>query len=115
MVKNLEILVQIVPERPIYYYFTIKTFFGNDSMNYLVFEVSFGHLNFYDDSFSGPVFSWKSRGVSKEIIQAPRSNNNILSHTTENTFDPQKVKLKFNGNCLIQYQITYTPQRIDGL
>ena len=96
-------------------YFTGKNYFNNDSMNYLVFEVSFGYLNFYDDSFSGPVLSWKSKGVSKEIIKAPRSNNNILSPTTENTFDPQIIKLKFNGSCLIQYQITYIPQRIDGL
>ena len=48
----------------------------------------------------------------KEIIKAPRSNNNILSATTENTFDHQKIKLKFNGSCLIQDQITYTPQTI---
>ena len=50
--------------------------------------------------------------MSKEIIKAPRSNNNILSPTTENTFDHQKIKLKFNGSCLIQDQVTYTPQTI---
>ena len=50
--------------------------------------------------------------MSKEIIKAPRSNNNLLSPTTENTFDPQKLELKFNGSCLIQDQITYTPQTI---
>ena len=43
-----------------------------------------------------------SKGVSKEIIKAPRSNNNMLSPTTENTLDCQKIKLKFNGTCLIQ-------------
>ena len=50
--------------------------------------------------------------MSKEIIKAPRSNNNILSPTTENTLDHQKIKLKFNGSCLVQDQITYTPQTI---
>ena len=50
--------------------------------------------------------------MSKEIIKAPRSNNNILSPRTENTLDYQKLKLKFNGTCLIQDQITYTPQTI---
>ena len=40
--------------------------------------------------------------MSKEIIKAPRPNNNILSPTTENTFDHRKIKLKFNGSCLIQ-------------
>ena len=50
--------------------------------------------------------------MSKETIKAARSNKNILSPTTENTFDHQKEKLKFNGNCLIQNQITYTPKTI---
>ena len=50
--------------------------------------------------------------MSKESFKALRSNNNILSPTTENTFDHQKIKLKFNGSCLIQDQITYTPQTI---
>ena len=46
------------------------------------------------------------------MIKAPRSNNNILSPATENTSDHQKIKLKFNGSCLIQDQIPYTPQTI---
>ena len=50
--------------------------------------------------------------MSKEIIKAPRSNNNILSPTTEDTLDHQKIKLKFNGSCLDEDQITYTPQTI---
>ena len=50
--------------------------------------------------------------MSKEIIKAPRSNNNILCPKTENTLDLQKIKLKFNGICLVQDQITYTPQTI---
>ena len=50
--------------------------------------------------------------MSKDIIKAPRSNNNILSPTTENTFDLQKIKLKFNGSCLVQDQIIHTRQII---
>ena len=50
--------------------------------------------------------------MSKEIIKAPRSNNNILAPTKENTLDHQKIKLKFKGSCLVQDQITYTPQTI---
>ena len=50
--------------------------------------------------------------MSKEIIKPPRSNDNILSPTTENTLDHQKIKLKFDGSCLVQDQITYTPQTI---
>ena len=70
------------------------------------------YLNFYDDSLYKPVLSWNSKGLSKEIIKAPRSNNNILSPTAENTFTPQKVKTKLNGSYLIQDQITYAPQTI---
>ena len=80
--------------------------FGNDNINYLVFEVSFTYLNFYGDSLGGPLLSWKSKGLSKEIIKAP--SNKILSPIIENIFNPQKIKLKFNGSCLIQDQITYT-------
>ena len=70
------------------------------------------YLNFYDDSFYKPVLSWNSKGMSKEIVKIPRSNYNIPSPTTENTYDHQKIKLKFNGSCLIQDQITYTPQTL---
>ena len=93
-------------------YFRGKNYFGDNNINYLVFEVSLQYLNFYDDSFYKPVPSWNSKGVSKETIKAPRSNNNILSPTAESTFDHQKMKRKFNGSCLIQDKITYTPQTI---
>ena len=36
----------------------------------------------------------------------------MLSPTTENILDHQKLKLKFNGSCLVQEQITDTPQTI---
>ena len=35
-----------------------------------------------------------------------------MSPTAENTLGHQKVKLKFNGSCLVQDQITYTPLTI---
>ena len=53
--------------------------------------------------------------MSKEIVKALRSNNNnnnILSPKTDNTFDHQKIKIKFNGSCFFQDQMTYTPQTI---
>ena len=87
-------------------YFRGENYFGVNNINHLVFEVSLNYLNFYDDSFYKPVLSWNSKGVSKEIIKTPRYNNNILSPTTKNTLDYQKIKLKFNGSCLVQYQIT---------
>ena len=59
-----------------------------------------------------PVLSWNSKGLSKEIIKAPKSNNKILSPIVENIFNPQKIKLNFIGSCLIQDQSRYTPQTI---
>ena len=32
-------------------YFRGKNYFGNNNINYLVFEISLQYLNFYDDSF----------------------------------------------------------------
>ena len=93
-------------------YFRGGNCFGDNNINYVGFEVSLKYLNFYDDSFYKPVLSWNSKSVSKEIIKAPRSSNNVLSPTTENTLDHQKIKLKFNGSCLVQDQIRYTPQTI---
>ena len=48
--------------------------------------------------------------MSKEIIKPPRSSKNILPTIVEDIAN--KEKLKFNGSCLIQDQITYTPQTI---
>ena len=92
-------------------YFTGRNYFGDHNINYLVFEVSYKYLNLYNDS-NKIVCSWSSKGVSKEIIKAPRSNNNILYPTAENFYIPEKTKLKFNGSCLVQSQIRYTPQTI---
>ena len=87
-------------------YFKGENYFGDNNVNYLVFEVSLKYLNFYDDSFHKPLLSWNSKGVSKGVIKVPRPR----SPTTENTLPYQKIKLKFNGSCLIQDQIIYTPQ-----
>ena len=83
-------------------YFRGEDYFGDNNTNYLVFEISIKYLNFYGDFSYKPVLSWNSKGVSKEIIKAPRSNNNILSPTTESTLDHQKIKLRFNGSCLFK-------------
>ena len=46
--------------------------------------------------------------MSKDVIKPPKSNKNILSPL----LDRDKNRIKFNGDCLIQDQITYTPQTI---
>ena len=46
-------------------YFRGEDYFGDNNINYLVFEVSLKCLNFYDDCFYKPVLLWNSKGVSK--------------------------------------------------
>ena len=46
--------------------------------------------------------------MSKEFIKPPKSNKNILSPL----LDSGQNRVKFNGDCLIQDQITHTPQTI---
>ena len=75
-------------------YFRKGNYFGDNNINYLVFEVSLKYLNFYNKFFYKPVISWNSKGVSKEIVKAPRSSNNIPSPTTKSTLEHQKIKLK---------------------
>ena len=48
--------------------------------------------------------------MSKEIIKPPRSNKNILSSILEDC--ATKENIKFNGDCLIQDQITYTSKTL---
>ena len=88
-------------------YFRGKNYFGNDSKTYLVFKVLLQYINLDDNATPcNVILSWESKGVSKEIIKAPRSNNNILSPIVE---DIATKKIQFNGSCLIQ-DITYTPK-----
>ena len=46
--------------------------------------------------------------MSKIFIKPPISNKNILSPL----LDRSENRVKFNGDCLIQNQSTYTPQTI---
>ena len=46
------------------------------------------------------ISSWKSKGLSDEVIKSPTRNNNSLAPNLE-YFD-KKMSLKFDGNCLIK-------------
>ena len=93
-------------------YFRGNNYFGNDSKNYLVFEASLQYIKLsYDGSAPYKAFlSWVSKEVSEEIIKPPRSTNSILSPILEDITTKEKVE--FNGSCLNQDRITYTPQTI---
>ena len=57
---------------------------------------------------SNAILEWKSIGVSKEVVKPPKTSRNILSPL----LDGGKDRVIFNGGCLNQDQITYTPQTI---
>ena len=56
------------------------------------------------------ISSWKSKGLSDEIIKPPSTSYNILSPVAD--YYGSKIRLKFTGNCLKQDKITYTHKAI---
>ena len=56
------------------------------------------------------ISSWKSKGLSNEVIKPPPTSNNSLA--PELSYFINKIKVKFNGSCLKQDKITYTYGRI---
>ena len=92
-------------------YFRGKNYFGDDPINYLVFEPIPRYFDLDDDNSNDAILSRKSKGLFNEIIKSPRSNNDILPPILKYIFtNPPNVE--FNGSCLIQDMITYTPKTI---
>ena len=83
-------------------HFRGKNYFGDNNINYLVFEASQQYIDLSDDCPPpyNAISSCDSIGASKEVIKPPRSNKNILSPIVEGIFSKEKVK--FNGSCLVQ-------------
>ena len=57
------------------------------------------------------VLSWKSKGLSAEIIKPPATSDNSLTPTL-NYYDDFKVRVKFTGSCLKQLKFTCTHKTI---
>ena len=51
------------------------------------------------------ISSWKSKGLSNEIIKPPTTSNNSLAPSLD--YFIKKIKVNFNGSCLRQDKITY--------
>ena len=54
--------------------------------------------------------SWKSKGLSDEIIKPPSTSNNILVPAL--SYIGTKTRVEFNGICLKKDKITYTDRTI---
>ena len=89
-------------------YFRGKNYFGNNSKNYLIFDTASSILTNILGIPNNYILEWESIGVSEEVIKLPKSNKNVLSPL----LDRDKSRVKFNEDCLIQDQNTYTPQTI---
>ena len=76
-------------------YFRGKNFLEG---NYLVFKPINKYFKKIGNTKS--ISSWKSKGLSDEVIKAPTINNNSLAPTLE--YIDKNIFVKFNGSCLIK-------------
>ena len=53
--------------------------------------------------------SWKSKGLSDESINPPSTTDNSLARSLNHV--GTKTRLKFDGSCLKQDQITFTHEK----
>ena len=86
-------------------YFRGKSHFEEDgTQNYLVFQP----INRYFKVIANTKYisSWKSKGLSDETIKPPAASDNSLSPLID--YLGNKIRLKFNGDCLKQPKLSYT-------
>ena len=92
-------------------YFIGKSHFEEDGgQNYLVFQPIIRYLKVNTITNIDYVSSWKSKGLSAEIIKPPTTSDNSL--TPELNYYGTKTRVKFNGSCLQQSKIPYTHSAI---
>ena len=76
--------------------------------NYLVFQTIFKYFQCLANSST--ITQWKSKGLSKESITPPTSDENIplIIYYT----DSAKIRVKLNGSCLKHDKLAFTPKAI---
>ena len=90
-------------------YFRGKNHFEEDGTpNYLVFQPIGKHFTVRTNAIY--ILSWKSNGLSIQRILPPAASDNSLFPLTDYLGD--KIRLKFNGSCLKQNNITYTNKNV---
>ena len=47
-----------------------------------------------------PISSWKSKGLSDEIIKPPTTSDNILAPASALSYIGYKIRVKFDESCL---------------
>ena len=56
------------------------------------------------------IVSWKSKGLSDESIKASTTINKIFNPSLD--YVGNKIRVKFNGDCLKQEKITFNHEKI---
>ena len=91
-------------------YFRGKSHFEDDgTQNWLVFQPVQRYFNTVSANDNN-VLSWKSRGLSDESIKAPTTSNKMLNPSLN--YVDNKIRVKFNGDCLKQEQIAFNHGKI---
>ena len=58
---------------------------------------------------SSAITAWNSKGLSNESIKPPATSDNSLNPATHYN-DSAKIRVKFDGSCLKQDKVTFTPK-----
>ena len=74
--------------------------------NYLVFQPVYNFLKTFANG--NKVTSWKSKGLSDEGIKPPSMSGNSLNPGRIAYIDNAKIRVKFDGSCLKQENVTFT-------
>ena len=86
-------------------YFIGKSHFEEEgTQNYLVFLPMNRYFKFIANTKY--ISSWKSKGLSNKSIKPPATSDNSLAPLVD--YLGSKIRLKFNGSCLKQHNLTYT-------
>ena len=93
------------------YYFIGKSHFEEDGVqNYLVFQPIVRYFKVNIIANTNYISSWKSKGLSAEIIKPPTTSDNTL--TPKLNYFGNKVRVKFTGSCFKQPKISYTHEKV---
>ena len=87
-------------------YFIRKSHFEEDgTQNYLVFLPIHKYFEFVNINKEWYITSWKSKGLSEESIKPPVASDNSLNPLINYYYYNNKIKAKFTGSCLKQYNL----------
>ena len=90
-----------------------KGYFENDgTQNYLVFQPTQKYFKGVINT-NDYILSWKSKGLSDDIIKAPSTPDNICNSLLN--YVGTKIKVEFKGSCLKQYKISYNHEKSSNI